>query len=307
MVQRNLVLFEKQYRSYLSDFSRSRKYGVLRPYENSSSAVILGKLYDQKPRCFKHIAELRRNANKQLAVCPYCGLPAGKVTLDHYLPRDRRAFPHLSLFSFNLVPACFACQLAKGNWAPVVRLGAPRQKTASKHMKRIREKRPRHRLAIRRSKIQLGLVHGRQPQRLLHPYFDKFLSHIVWRLQLNDELEPLASLRLVPTVRDVTQAALIGFHVRRLGIQERFKTELAHLVRFAIATFRTRKIVTIAAALTEADVQLSGSLAKEKTPNGVASTFFRAVRDQPALAEAIVRLAMRPLPKRTIKSQGVRL
>ncbi|RYF61316.1 MAG: HNH endonuclease, partial [Comamonadaceae bacterium] len=283
-VQLNFSLLEKQYQSYLSDFSRCRKYRALKPYDNTSSAVILGTLYDQKPKCLKHIAELRRHSNKKLAVCPYCGLPAGKVTLDHYLPRDRHAFPHLSVFSFNLVPACFACQLAKSNFAPVLRLGAPRQKITSRLKKRVREKLLRQELAVRRSKNQTSLAHRRQPHRLLHPYFDRFLSNIVWRLQPSNELEPLATLRLVPTVRDVAQAALIGFHVRRLGIQERFKTELAHLVRFAIATFRTRKIATIAAAIAEADIQLTASLAKEKTPNGVASTFFRAVRDQPALA-----------------------
>lgn len=306
-VQLNFAIFEKQYQSYLRDFPSCRKYSVLKPYDNTSSAGIFRALYDQKPRCLKHIAELRRHANKKLAVCPYCGLPAGKVTLDHYLPRDRRAFPHLSVFSFNLVPACFACQLAKSNLVPEFRLGVLRQRNSSRLKKRVREKRPRQELAIRRSKDQSSLAHQRQPHRLLHPYFDRFLSNVVWRLQPSDELEPLATLRLVPAVRNLTHAALIGYHVRRLGIQERFKTELAHLVRFTVATFRTRKIVTLDGALAEADIQLTASLAKEKTPNGVQSTFFRAVRDQPVLADAIVGLAMRPLPRRTIKSQGVRL
>jgi len=42
--------------------------------------------------------------------CPYCGLDDPR-TLDHCLPKS--IYPHLSVSPLNLVPSCWACNLAK--------------------------------------------------------------------------------------------------------------------------------------------------------------------------------------------------
>lgn len=305
VVRLNFTLLENQYRDYLNNFARCSKYLNLKPYRFKASANVLRKLYDQKPKCLGYISELRQRAGKALCVCPYCGLPAGKVTLDHYLPRDARAFPHLSIFTFNLVPACFACQLKKGNLVPTFRLASPKRHSHNETDS------PR----LRRSRI--GSQKGREtffstlPQRhvlrFLHPYFDKFLEEVVWRLEPRDHDRALDTLTLVPGVRGSRKAALVRFHIRKLGIQERSRVQIAHLVRQTVESFRLRKVTNLNAARSEAQILLNSALEKDLTPNSIHCTFLRAIRDHSSIAKAIVQKAQVAPPTKKIKSRAVRL
>lgn len=45
--------------------------------------------------------------------CPLCGTGNTTKDVEHYLPRNK--YPELSIFSKNLVPACGACNSAKGS------------------------------------------------------------------------------------------------------------------------------------------------------------------------------------------------
>lgn len=262
-VNLHMSFFKEQYFGYLNDFSGMGKYRELRPDQDESDVKILNKLYDQKPKCLGYIAELRRKASRSLAVCPYCGLPAGKITLDHYLPKDANAFPHFSIFSFNLVPACVACQLKKGNSSP--------------------------------------------PERVLHPYFDKFVSRIVWRLVPRDFRDPIATLTLVPARKCPQEQKIVMDHIKKLGIQERFRNEIAHLVNFTVTAFRSGDVVTRDQARTKASDLLLSYMSKDLTPNSISCTFFRALRDYRSLADVVIGMARAAPPRRTIKSQGVSL
>lgn len=308
VVHANFALLQRQYENYLSDFSRCGKYRSLKPNRYAAHAVTLSRLYDQDPKCLAHIKQFRVRTSKTLAVCPYCGLPAGKLTLDHYLPRNKRAFPHLSVFSFNLVPACTACQEKKSSTTPVFRLPVSRVKRKTAAQKRLSKKRRRAKKAESFTKKRYARIRQhRHVDRFLHPYFDHFLSNIVWKLTPRDQSRPLTSLALVPAVRRVEEAALVGYHIRNLGIQKRARPHVGHLVRFSAEKFRIGNVKTRDEAKLEAQALLSSALRKEKTPNGFDSTFFRALRDQAALTDAVVRIARRAPPMRIIKSQGVHI
>lgn len=303
-VRENLRLLRHQYDLYASEFFRCGRYRTLKPQRYDTYAGVLHHLYDHRPACLAYVGDLRRRASRELSVCPYCGLPAGKITLDHYLPRDQKAFPHLSILSLNLVPACTSCQLAKSNWTPAFRQPSARPGRAWCTRSRPVDKRIP---SVRSRSARLPLAYRRRPKRLLHPYFDQFLAGIVWKLEPQDERKPLDSLTLVPAVRSSWQDSLVSYHIRCLGLQQRFDVEIRHWGRFAVEMFQRAKVSTKKQALAIVQIQLDSHLKKERTPNGVASTFFRALRDYPAVLDALLNRATRAPPVRILRSQGIHL
>ncbi|MFK0269672.1 hypothetical protein [Pseudomonas asiatica] len=73
--------------------------------------TLLHRLYEgaSKNHGFDWIHRIR---DAQLTSCPMCGnLSVG--TVEHYLPKN--PFPEFSVFSFNLVPSCNACNRKRGS------------------------------------------------------------------------------------------------------------------------------------------------------------------------------------------------
>ena len=52
--------------------------------------------------------------------CPMCG-STGATSLDHYLPKEE--YPEFSIFSYNLLPCCVACNQKRGNSGAFTRFG----------------------------------------------------------------------------------------------------------------------------------------------------------------------------------------
>ncbi|ASL47836.1 hypothetical protein bAD24_III10595 [Burkholderia sp. AD24] len=277
---------------------------MLEPSLFSTCSANLRKLYDQTPNCLGHISEFRRRANQMLSVCPYCGLPMARVTLDHYLPRYARGFPHLSILSYNLVPACDACQSKKGNASPVLRRLSYR---SEKRLKRLRVRRKRaevKRTIVKKSPTPTFL---RRVSRFLHPYFDDFIEDIVWKLNPISITEPLETLTLVPVALDPEKAALVRYQIDRLGLQARFRDEVSRWVRFSVKIFRFCKITTLIEARAMAGILMESYQVKDLTPNAVACTFFRALREHAVVADAVLQLAAITAPIKTVKSRAVHL
>jgi len=302
-VKRNLPFLREQYLAYLEDFSRCATYRSLRPH--GVHARVLNKLYEQSPACLAYLGELRERANEKLAVCPYCGLP-GRLTLDHYLPRDVRAFPHLSIFSFNLVPSCDACQRAKGNLAPVLRRRGILATRRSGNRPLARTGRMAATASARAQARHERVAGRRQPERLLHPYFDAFLGKPVWQFVPLDVAQPFETLTLASVPSSGRHEALVRHHIKVLHLEVRGLREVAHMLRFAIQSFRDRAIANPVDAATEAGILLRSALSKTKTPNSVDCTFLRAVRDLPPLADDVLQRALQAPPGLVLCSQGVK-
>ena len=131
-----------------------------------------------------------------LGACPYCGLP-GNVSVDHYLPRLAAGFPHLSVCSANLVPACSACQQAKGSFF-----------YSRSSIKPVRNLQTRNRP---------------DPLRILHPYLDRFLSKNVLRMVYTTDSQGTPVLNAVESTQSCETAhrRLLAFHLRTLKVTAR--------------------------------------------------------------------------------------
>jgi len=303
-VRRDFDILRQQYLAYENNFEQCQPYDLLRP--RSARARHLNGLYDQSPKCLAYIVDLRKRANKHLAVCPYCGIP-GRLTLDHYLPRATNAFPQFSVFSLNLVPACDACQSKKGAFYPIeVRLQS-RKSGAAKLTRR-------RRMSLLLEKSALIAKHSlRAPKRprsatlrVLHPYFDAFLSDVVWRLDIGDQHAPLDTLTLVPAVSNPGRAAQVQFHVDKLGVRQRSDKEVAYWVGRLVLSLREEGIQTVADARDLVRRELSIQETSDGTRNSIACVALRAVNSNAAVLMAIVAKAAMPPPTRIMRSQGIR-
>lgn len=98
-------------RPELSQFESS-----LPPLDEEIIATTLRKLY--KSRSQRAVDHRQRIREIERSFCVYCGLPIAPETLDHFVPRSTLA--EYSLFSLNLVPCCFPCNLKKRTsiWGP---------------------------------------------------------------------------------------------------------------------------------------------------------------------------------------------
>ncbi|WP_124595208.1 hypothetical protein [Burkholderia sp. BCC0398] len=304
IVRENLRLLKNEYQNYRDDFASCKRYRVLEPRRFLRCSTGLRKLYDQTPKCLDHINEFRRRASRTLSVCPYCGMPMARITLDHYLPRDIRAFPHLSILSSNLVPACDACQSSKGNSSPLLRRLVNKNERRRKTM----------RMRVKRTEIVRNSVNKRfesrfqrRVSRFLHPYFDDFVSDIIWKLNPSGNGDPLKTLKLVPVDIDPRKAALVRYQIDKLGLQARVNDEISRWVRFSVRVFQYKNVMTIADARTVAGLLLDAYWDKDLTPNGMACTFFRALREHTVVADAVIGLATAAIPTRTMRSRAVKL
>jgi 5-methylcytosine-specific restriction endonuclease McrA len=302
-VERDLRLIQHQYALYQQDFERCSTYPALAP--RSSRGPFLSALYDQRPKCLSYIEEQRKRANAKLSVCPYCGLP-GRLTLDHYLPRAKGAFPHFSVYAFNLVPACDACQAAKGAFAPANRRTLIRPK-------RRPEKRRREALFVKlkkgSKKSKRDAAHARHgsPVRILHPYFDDFLADVIWQLEWRNNQGPVSSLELVPAVINPRRSSLVRFHIEKLKVADRCRKDVGHWLAFAESFLRQSAIQMIEPARDAVGKLLRSTREKDKTPNSIACVVFRAIGTDTVLLTTVLQRASLAVPVLTVRSQGVLL
>lgn len=71
----------------------------------------LEKLYSSPTKTAGELKMKIKTKNEYLA-CPYCGI--GEIeTIEHILPKG--FFPEFSIYSANLIPCCFKCNLLKGD------------------------------------------------------------------------------------------------------------------------------------------------------------------------------------------------
>lgn len=215
-------------------------------------------LYDSK------VSYLRfKNAPRKpghVGCCPYCGIK-GSMTVDHYLPRSREAFPHFSVLSANLVPACGDCQGHKLTYyAPA--------------MERV--------VLNRRPQVGATALHRpyrfrTSERRILHPYFDRFLAERV--LIATIEMDARGVLSLVSIAPRLNLARSIRrsieFHLDRLKVLERAKGEVEHLHS---AILKGMKGVRTLTELTEnLKTQLASAQSRGGSPNFFDALYLRAL------------------------------
>jgi 5-methylcytosine-specific restriction endonuclease McrA len=196
-------------------------------------ASFLHDLYDSKAEPFRYIAELRDY--ERFGACPYCGLPKN-ITVDHYLPRKHKAFPHLSFLSLNLVPACSDCQGSKGSFFPD-KPATPAKARRSMGRLRLCEKEKTSIKKARRAKAPpvptlrvfkatplrpkkaVGVLETR---RIIHPYLDEFLHYGVFDVGLTwSGGRPEIGRFLWKRHLTDAQRALVLFHMGKMKVKDR--------------------------------------------------------------------------------------
>jgi 5-methylcytosine-specific restriction endonuclease McrA len=292
-------------------------------------APFLHRLYDSKSAPFDYIAELR-NIEK-LGVCLYCGLPLN-FTVDHYLPRDLKAFPHYSFFSLNLVPACSSCQSSKQNHYPshfpkaegrkrakttpakgrhralTLRLhrdgssAAPGRKVPATHG--VSHSRIRSIAAKRR----MAAIDVREPRRIVHPYLDRFLRRQVfdldltwnWELPLEWNQEVPRIARLVWRSRLTTaQRTLLVFHENRLHIKDRAQSHVRR-THFAFAETVTELRMNETQVRETINLMRLNARKKAGVANSIEEAYFRALKEDKHRHAAIVAASRRRKPEHLI-------
>lgn len=196
-------------------------------------ASFLHDLYDSKAEPFRYIAELRDY--ERLGACPYCGL-SKNITVDHYLPRKHKAFPHLSFLSLNLVPACSDCQGSKGSFYPLkrgtpakarrslVRLGLyEKEKAGIKKARRAKAPSPPALRVFQATPLRPNkAVRVLETRRIIHPYLDEFLHDGVFDVSLAwSGGRPEIGRFLWKRHLTDAQRALVLFHVGKMKVKDR--------------------------------------------------------------------------------------
>ncbi len=295
-----------QYLQYALDFSICARYKLLKTQGDNGEK--LSKLYDLKPKCFSYIAKIRRDANNKLSVCPYCGLP-GKLTLDHYLPRAPSFFPQFSSLSSNLVPACHGCQSAKGTFHPLPSR-RPALKLNRQNRSRVIQDTPL-KVALKRA-AQRGNILARKQicapskgKRILHPYFDRFLTAPIWKLVIEDPSRPVESASLGAIRSTSLQTKLVAFHIRKLRIADRLPKVVEGLVVLMSSQLRKSGALNPVDALIEISRMLDSTQERDRTPNSLDCVVLRGMVYHPALLNAVLARAALPGPTKALRSQGV--
>ncbi|MGX9219300.1 HNH endonuclease [Massilia varians] len=264
------------------DLNFSKKYCFRKLKPTSSDSALLYSLYDSGRNGFKYIKRMRERGKEKLGCCPYCGLP-GNITLDHYLPRDLKLFPHYSAYEMNLVPACFSCQLKKRNFSPEVtvkaRLAALR---ASKlRVRSLREKEKTYRVqkrvtgkflkkaAMSGSANLIGFRNVRK--RFIHPYFDDFLKKPV--VFLSGGSEKNDSWKIAVKNCSAREKELLDFHLREIGLDYRALGKIGHFEDAVLSHFKRVGIHTY----NDARAALPGLLDDALKRGGGSKNYLEAV------------------------------
>ncbi|MDO9006083.1 MAG: HNH endonuclease signature motif containing protein [Aquabacterium sp.] len=289
---------EQEYRAYELRYRQPVLLGKLKRL-TVPSARLLNELYDRRISCFGYIQRLRDSANKILQSCPYCGLP-GDLTLDHYLPRSVGLFPHLSVLTANLVPACMPCQRAKGEFYPGfskalrVRVIPP---PATLH-KSVLE-RPARSVFGRRLAGKARLA---GQSRVLHPYFDEIFSTRMMRLVDVNGLKVLAASNSF-----YRKYRLVNFHVSKLRLAERTAREINKALDYFVASLQAHEVTTIGDAHRIAQAELKTAYGANRQGGSIDILVRHVVADDPRLLGELFERSQASPGELTLESQVVAL
>lgn len=269
------VLLRKQYRQYLRHCIFPGKAWRFQNGLPEDIRLQLRKAYVSGSALPTFIRSSLLRQNQKMACCPYCGIPTN-VTVDHYLPQQH--FPQFAALSLNLVPSCSACQNkgAKGDWFP----GFENRHTHS-------------------------LDFDRNPDRILHPYFDHFLGTTVLSLEFTPE-KVLREITVRASCRDHRHLRMVDFHIRKLGINVR----AAHLVHDLWEDLLERMrgncdCRTDSGLETFLDGEFQRAYDRLGSPNAIEFVFYRSILRSRAKRNFLRQIAeqsavgkrSRPLPK----------
>lgn len=290
-------IIEQEYRDYELRYRKPVLFKELKR-AGKVSARLLNELYDRKIDCFSYIQNLRDNANKLLQSCPYCGLPS-MLTLDHYLPRSVNRFPHLSVLTANLVPACMPCQIAKGSFYP--------------GFSKVRRTRTRPQVTAHRKPLAkpirgafnrrlAGKARLTREARILHPYFDEIYSTRMLRLVEANGLQVLAASKSY-----YRKYRLVSFHVEKLGMATRTLRQVNMTLDYVVASLQAHEVKNFDEARQIARKLLSTAYGANRQGGSIDILVRHAVVDNAGLLSDLLVKSQATPPVLILESQVVDL
>lgn len=271
-------------------------------------ADFLHDLYDSTAAPFRYIDELRDY--EMFGACPYCGLPKN-ITLDHYLPRSRKAFPHLSFLSLNLVPACSDCQGSKGSFYPDKPASPLKAHRVMQRLQRCNEEKdrihksrrakappapsPRGFKATLRRPDRIARVH--ETRRIAHPYLDEFLKKAAFDIALawSDGLPEIDRIMWRRHLTDA-QRALVAFHMGKLKVKDRSRSILRRKHR-AFSKALVGRGLSHAAVVSELEFRLTTVQEETRLANSIEAKYLEAVLRDPGAIDRLVASSAAPKPQ----------
>lgn len=248
---------------------------LLKPSDREFARAMYG-LYDSKASYLRY-----KNAPRKpgyVGCCPYCGIK-GSMTVDHYLPRNREAFPHLSVLSANLVPACGDCQGHKLNYYAPAMGRVVRNRRRQMGAAELHQRPYRFRISERR---------------ILHPYFDHFLADRVLIARIEMGARDTPTLVSITPRLNLTRSTRrsIEFHLKRLDVLERAKGEVEHLHRAILKGLRG--VRTLPELLKNLEIQLTSAETRGGSPNFFDALYLRALIVRKDLHQQLLSVAEAP-------------
>ena len=242
-------------------------------------------LYDSKATCLAHIDEFRSTAAGKLGGCPYCGLPEN-ITLDHYLPRKRKAFPEFSILSSNLVPACSGCQNKKGH-------------SYATHKKKLVTRAARFKPKLRAARAtrqncysspaQAKKTNRALPFRILHPYIDSFLMHPVIRV-IPDKKPGTFQVRASGGL-EKSKRTQLDLHLKKLDVSTRSgravraaRNSIIRDLSINNITFDRNSVLAELPRLLKSSLERCGL-----APNTIEAAYVRSLMSQPCALDDLIQ------------------
>lgn len=272
-------------------------------------------LYDSKSVQFRYIDEL--SEIEDLGVCLYCGLQKN-ITVDHYLPRKLKAFPHYSFLSLNLVPACSSCQSSKGSFYPSGK--QPSSRTPAKGRRRamtLRMHRDELTVAIRRparsddsaptarlrsivAKQRMMTVRIRETRRIIHPYLDRFLRGPAFDLDLewSEGVPKIERFLWRPHITSA-QGALLAFHLDLLEVKDRSRGHLRRM-HLALAESATEHALDQHGIEKYVELLISNAEKKAGVANSIEAGYYKALRRDESRLASLAALSHHGKPQRLV-------
>lgn len=256
-IQRVFAIVAKMFSLYSESYAEPGRM-LLRASE-LEFAQAMYRLYDSDANYLRY-----KNAPRKpgyVGCCPYCGIK-GSMTVDHYLPRNKEAFPHFSVLSANLVPACSGCQGHKlAYYAPstgrVVRNWRRQVKSIDRLQRPYRYRTSEH--------------------RILHPYFDRWLAEQVLIAHIEIDARGAPSLVSITPRLNLARSTRrsVEFHLERLHVLERARGEVGHLHNAILKGIKG--VLTPTELLENLKTQLASAQSRGGSPNFFDALYLRAL------------------------------
>ncbi|SOZ22478.1 hypothetical protein CBM2609_U20003 [Cupriavidus taiwanensis] len=265
-------------------------------------ASFLHDLYESKAEPFRYIEAMRNP--ERVGACPYCGL-SKNITVDHYLPRTHRAFPHLSFLSLNLGPSCSDCQGSKSSFYPRKPASDLTPAMARRHKLRLKLCSEKH-AAIRKARRSIAQpapslrLRGPTPlrprtvsriletRRFIHPYLDRFLRRCVFDVDLAwaSGRPEIARFLWKPHLTSA-QRALVAFHLEKMKVKDRARGIIRRRYR-AFAKVIAGKNLNEGEIVSRLQLRLASVKEETGIANSIEAKYLEALlRDPTAIAELV--------------------